>query len=576
MIGGAMDTPRGSGPGLLLVLVLTALGVYALPHTPSASDSADAPLAKDAAARDAAPPAPDEPLETEGYPRLLEEFLAREPKAAGGPDSRSVWARLKELFAKEPNAGAVPKDCLAELVSQSGYDVEFLIATLPDPYESRLGFRFDLLLEAIQRAVETRDYVYDSSWLPWKPPGKHKSEAAGGLHGSRLHEKQPGTVLFRRDADASEGRPRPGLLVLFLVGETPTSGIHKAALVTALRLVAASEGQSSPPRPVRILGPNYSGSQVSLQMALHLWATSLVPSWKMPYQHHAAARLAVLEAFVGARLSLPPVRVYSGSASAIDVEELCDRSLPARVEFKATVHPNEALYSVLTDYIKTHGSKAPALRRKIALLVESNTAYGREELARNEAPQQKETPPTLRLPFPLHIAALRTAYLKNAPANDHSLPALITSGSKLRIPFDDSGPGQRDVISPTAPQMTATANEQVLTHIVTTLLQENVGYVGLIATDPRDKIFLASVVREYCPDVQLFTTEGTLLLAHPEHSYFMRGMLVFSTYPLFARNQQWSGYTHTGEPQQPGEDHTGEPQRRLLFADQDSRAPTTP
>jgi hypothetical protein len=46
--------------------------------------------------------------------------------------------------------------------------VEFLIATVPDPKDSSLGYLFDRYLAAIQRALETAGYVLDRFEPPWR------------------------------------------------------------------------------------------------------------------------------------------------------------------------------------------------------------------------------------------------------------------------------------------------------------------------------------------------------------------------------------------------------------------------
>jgi hypothetical protein len=95
------------------------------------------------------------------------------------------------------------------------------------------------------------------------------------------------------------------------------------------------------------------------------------------------------------------------------------------------------------------------------------------------------------------------------------------------------------------PNMTTPAEELVLSRILATISQDGYRYVGIIASDVRDKIFLASVIRDYCPDVQLFTTEGDLMLAHPDYSDYLRGTVIASSYPLVSRNQLRS-FTYGG------------------------------
>jgi hypothetical protein len=119
------------------------------------------------------------------------------------------------------------------------YQVEHLIATIADPKDSRLDYLFDRNLDAIQRAIEAPGYVLDRHWLPWK---KQQNPQAQGLTAPpqpsrililtspdqvrtlppRMHPdytRKPGVILFRQ-IKGDRGK----LLVLFLVGETPTRG----------------------------------------------------------------------------------------------------------------------------------------------------------------------------------------------------------------------------------------------------------------------------------------------------------------------------------------------------------------
>ena len=90
---------------------------------------------------------------------------------------------------------------------------------------------------------------------------------------------------------------------------------------------------------------------------------------------------------------------------------------------------------------------------------------------------------------------------------------------------------------------TTAANNAVLANILSTISRERFRYVGVVATDTRDKLFLIRLIREYCPDVHVFVTQADLLLTHPDYLYHMKGVVVGSTYPLYAAEPA------VGEPQ---------------------------
>lgn len=153
----------------------------------------------------------------------------------------------------------------------SAYGLDVVIATLPDPVESHLDWAFDSELEAIRRAYERSWYVTDRFWLP---PRAALTVASPRSPGTRVpaREVYPGVFLFRsRDPAIAE------LRILYVVGEVPTSGIHKEALSAALRERAALfgartfRGYATRARTVRLLGPSFSGSSLSLRLALLRW-----------------------------------------------------------------------------------------------------------------------------------------------------------------------------------------------------------------------------------------------------------------------------------------------------------------
>jgi len=90
------------------------------------------------------------------------------------PASDSEEGALKPLFdflrINHQNHRVDISACLEQLLGDRDYSIEVLIATLPDPKRSRVASRFDTMLEAIQRAVESQGYVLDRSKLPWAEP----------------------------------------------------------------------------------------------------------------------------------------------------------------------------------------------------------------------------------------------------------------------------------------------------------------------------------------------------------------------------------------------------------------------
>ena len=137
------------------------------------------------------------------------------------------------------------------------YSVDFIVATIPDYVDSNSGWLADQILPAIQSGLALEGYLFDRVRLiDW-------SRATAGsltvLSASRLHERQPGAIIFRK----VDGQTI-NIQVVLTVLETPTAGVHQVALRNSLWFLRAWNACSGRPAPLRVLGPTYSGSTVSL------------------------------------------------------------------------------------------------------------------------------------------------------------------------------------------------------------------------------------------------------------------------------------------------------------------------
>jgi hypothetical protein len=74
------------------------------------------------------------------------------------------------------------------------------------------------------------------------------------------------------------------------------------------------------------------------------------------------------------------------------------------------------------------------------------------------------------------------------------------------------------------------------------LKRNNVDIVGISATDQRDKIYLAGLIRDALPKAKVYVTGTSLLFAHENYRTPMRGVYIAGEYPLFPRNHEKSGH----------------------------------
>jgi hypothetical protein len=424
---------------------------------------------------------------------------ARDSSVAGGEicDSDAVMHQIDHLYP--------------------GFKREVIIATVPDPIDSQAGWLFDAQLEAIVGAIERKvpvesaaNYTRDRYVLPWNCAAR-AGQRAHGAPGARPGDPRetPGLVVFRN-------RNQRKLLLLFLVGETPTFGIHENALSSALDAAAQAEG-CGPTTRLRLMAPTFTGSAMSLRAGIEHW-------WD-DKNHCPTASF----------------KIISGSASDFRNKEIIERPLlrtvkPApTVSFQATVVPEEAVLNAVYKHLKDRGAK---LGHDVALLAEAGTFYGKSAYAdssRKSADADSAGP--LVLTFPMRMGRLRSAGGAESPRK--AIAATPNGESLLGLGLDDIG-APRDLFPTFFPRMHNPSDELVLGHLLSTISKEHYRYVGLLATDPRDKLYLAKLIRRYCPDVGLFTVQSDLLYAHPEYNRYLEGMLVGSTYPLFNSNQLWS------------------------------------
>jgi hypothetical protein len=416
-------------------------------------------------------------------------------------------------------------EIIQQRAAQAGYAIETVIATVPDPIDSHARWTFDRYVDSIRRGVEQCEFVLDrfgpQHWWPQpsrsgaaagessSAPG-HANQPAGEVATATAkdrhrHEHEPGVVLFRKRSAVNEGR----LLVLLLVTETATEGVRPGALLSALDVAARLDGSHA---PLRLLGPSFSGSVSSLELALSAWTGSCA----------------------GDACS---VRIVSGSA---DVLSNRDRLLAinqkdgTRVSFAATVPPASVQVRALAEYLR---SITPWRSRatRIALLVESNTAFGNN--LRSEWVKSKGDRIAIDvLPFPMHVSRLRyLAETNRTGARSGFLPSLPRDASPLKSDpqahFDDALPSM-------TPEPTSSSAELALRNILRTIQHGHVDYVGILATDARDRLFLAGEVARHAPNAVPFTLSTDLLYLHPDHNTALRGAIVVSAYPLHLDQQQ--------------------------------------
>jgi len=205
---------------------------------------------------------------------------------------------------------------------------------------------------------------------------------------------------------------------------------------------------------------------------------------------------------------------------------------------------------------------------KLAWLGEGGTVYGHQ--ARRQAEENRKGGKSsgkqasskcdvqieqIGIPYPLHISQLRAVSEKLRQSQQETTPQPQVSSRTLPLTESLEDAGTRRDISTFSPADAVTA-EQVMANLLSTISREGYNYVGIIATDVRDTMFLAQEVHEHVPGTVLFTFTTDLLFLHPEINQSLRGMLIISSYPPATANQLWSLPSHPDLRRQFADDTT--------------------
>jgi hypothetical protein len=456
----------------------------------------------------------------------------------GSVDRAAILRPLCEaLFGEGTTQAAGNRDEIKKLLQKRPVEIGWFVATVPDPVETSLSFRFDESVDSIERALATRGYVLERWRLPWAEPlakeaDAHPTEKAAAKLSRAIVSMKPGdsskahpapgdpALLVFRQQQPTDPASSPLFLLVFLVTETPTQGVDRLALLESLDLgegclAARKDAGVAADRVIRVLGPCFSGSMSSLRESIREWLDGRKES--------ASAASYQFE-------------VISGSASAFDKDgfqkAFQGRKPVVEVKFASTVHRSETLKRAILAYLgrREHDED-------VAILSEINTGFGEAIAARGAKLLFNKG--LLRLQYPLHIAEIRERYRSQGIFGGGAADLLKATG-ELRGRVDSNGK-VRDVLPDQTSEWTAVAENRMLTQTLKYLEDSRFKYIGIISTDPNDTVFLARLISRYCPDARVFTVSSDLLYLDPDSISDLRGMIVGSTYPLYAPNHVWSG-----------------------------------
>jgi hypothetical protein len=527
-------------PGFV-VAILATFGLFSLPHIVGMQDGGGPPPgAQEKSASQTRVVSHGNGGETDPDRRDLKPLL--DYLDDGDPREAKPAELVKYLRKKLPPAseGKLPA-------------LQCLVVTLPDPVASVASARFDEFLDVVQRAIELQGYILDRSLLPWKPEPKGSDASPDRTTGIRIgsfdlgvqfasstppqpDRDRPGLLVFKYafppTPEAGQALKDPAVLLVFVVPESPISGIEKKVFYRSLELIdqffnerlnldrESNQGR----RVLHIVAPCFSGSQRSLEIALGGGAKQLRNHYHF--------------------------RIISNNAGHIDrgrIEGIFAGDPRHGASFRSMVHQTTTVVEATLDYLQqTLGYD----HEKVALLIESNTG-----LAQALAEKVWKKDPANEFIFPLQVSEVRKAYEKEGLLRGGKLDS-TAAPERLVIPPDESGPTD-DLPRAFTPASSAAIDEMALTQVLTTISHRRYLAVGIVATNPFDLVFLARRVRRFSPNVRLFAIQADLLFARPENAGDLRGMLIGSTYSLYPANQ-WITTSYGATPRVPFSDHGGQ------------------
>jgi hypothetical protein len=468
-------------------------------------------------------------------------------KASGGVPSvkspcREIQKRLQPFVADAPQQDwRLPDFCYAtQIVSHKlskAHDLEFVIATAPNPISTHLPLLFDRIIEIIREAAQDNNYSYDSAWLPWNEAKEYARlpDELAAQDAQDFQENQPGLLVFRKTPPdpaatstdphtppAKPHGPYEGGLAVFVVSELPTGGIDQEQFDNALAWIQELGGLS-PDRKLKILGPTFSGSLPSLYQSLHL--------------HR-------LDSFPGKNA----ISVSSGSVSSdISIhwfsEQLNKENLG---KFETALEGDSVLVDRFCEYIASQLYDT----KRIAILSEDDTAFGAKRQLKgptNKDIRTEDSGAGTYLYYPRDIATLRSAYEQQSIFSSAKQPSNTNAvATTLRGDLSEPASSDHDTVRSYGGQLTPLAQESVLLGITDILKEKKIQFVILQSTNSLDQIFLSQFFRRSLPETRIVIDGADLLFRRGAEGASLRGVMVLSTYPLLTWQQDWISSQQSG------------------------------
>jgi hypothetical protein len=499
-----------SVPAIFIALMALYLRVPLSPSHEGGQDASDAPsaTAKGVPAKKTTPPGPG----NAGTPK--------KKAAKYEPEIEGPWLATRRFYQSTDEPAPIVLDpvdntpvdlgdthdiqncsgaCATALAGLFGVKdapkISWMTAIVPDPMHTRLPLFTDSSIGAILKAAGVMHWEFAGQWMPWydsvnsdeKDPEKRRDQR----NTVRTQERQPGLLIFRHFDEAKPAFD-DRVLMVFLVGETPTTGVNPDQFLNARAYMRAIHDTYE----VFIQGPTFSGSLHSLRKLIDQDRECDSGAYKVR-SGTVTSRHRVQALISGAAGAVSSIQFFG---AALD-------SVTYGIGFRDAVN---ALHIPLNQS---------------ATLVEDESAYG-AAAADVAATVEKGIQ---RFRFPRDIDHLRNVY--RDAVQDGARPG------KAPIPQVDFSLKDEQSGEDSTPTFSLSqsplSQDAVVNQIAAAILRERIRLVEITATNVLDLIFMTKLIKRQCPDTRVLLPIEDLLFVEEAKEQSLNGTLALSAYPLF-------------------------------------------
>ncbi|MCU1314460.1 MAG: hypothetical protein JWM54_2217, partial [Acidobacteriaceae bacterium] len=402
---------------------------------------------------------------------------------------------------------------------QHGLQAHAVIATVPDPVHSHLAPEFDRAMDALVGAASDNRYLRSYAWLPWKAL---KEDASAATDSDDHASEEPGLLVFDQRSTSGE---TPIVLYMFLVAEMPGDGLNAGQLKKALtyelelRSALGAEFATDHAGKLRVIGPQYSGSAMSLIETVN---GVLTEAWNDPS--------------LKPRPGLAPKVMMAGSTETDQAYRILNRCPSA---------PGTGCEPGTKDVWYFSFASGNAVRGLLALLDENGYDRMRSVVLREDGTffgavsgaVSAKVERVQSIAFPRDISLLRNSQKESAGggAFDAGAPSPY-----LHLTTHDEG--SQDTLPDLSKDVTPLSQEAQLMSISHMLTQLHADFAYITASNPMDTLFLAKSLHRSNPDTRLVVEPDLLLQREGDDQPYI-GSLSVTPYPLvwLARSAELPG-----------------------------------